>query len=89
MPPPSADRPVERPNPARRWLAPALLLTLAPKCILCLLAYAGLSAALGLGGPEICGAPDDPTAPWMTWLSALGLVAGAVIFFAHSPKRRA
>lgn len=34
-------------------------LALAPKCLLCGLAYAGL---LGLGGVELCGA--TPTASW-------------------------
>jgi hypothetical protein len=42
----------------RGWLLPAALFAVAPKCLLCLLAYAGLGAALGLGGPEICGATD-------------------------------
>lgn len=54
-----------RPQPAsnlrraRGWLLPAALLALTPKCVLCLLAYAGLGAALGFGGPEFCGATGN------------------------------
>jgi hypothetical protein len=44
---------------ARRWLLPAALLALVPKCVLCLLAYTGLGIALGLGGPELCGGTAD------------------------------
>lgn len=71
MPPP-------RPEPRRRavrWLGAAALLALAPKCTLCVLAYAGLGAALGLGGPEICGAAGPPDA-WTTALAWLGAAAG-------------
>ena len=39
-----------------RSLGPVALLALAPKCGMCVLAYAGLGAALGLSGPEVCGA---------------------------------
>ena len=45
----------------RGWLIPAALLALTPKCVLCLLAYAGMGGALGLSGPELCGATDGPT----------------------------
>ena len=45
-----------------RWLWPAALLALTPKCVLCVLAYAGLGSVLGLGGgPELCGAPAVPS----------------------------
>lgn len=54
-------------------LFPAALLALTPKCVLCVLAYAGLGAALGLGGPEICGASGDPLAAWTSWLACLGV----------------
>ena len=40
-----------------RWLAGLALMVAVPKCFLCVLAYAGLGAALGLGGPELCGGP--------------------------------
>ncbi len=60
---------------ARGWLIPAALLALAPKCVLCVLAYAGLGAALGFGGPELCGATGDATISWV-WLPALGAAVG-------------
>jgi hypothetical protein len=62
----------------RGWLLPAALLAVTPKCLLCVLAYAGLGAALGLGGPELCGAPDrSPAFPLL-----LGVV-GAAGFILH------
>ncbi|HEX2853406.1 MAG TPA: hypothetical protein VHO24_09220 [Opitutaceae bacterium] len=61
---------------AVRWLWPAALLALAPKCVLCVLAYAGLGTALGLGGPEICGAPADAPGAWATSLAWLGVAGG-------------
>ncbi|HSI10236.1 MAG: hypothetical protein ACAH89_08780 [Rariglobus sp.] len=80
--------PSSRPEFSRRairWLWPAALLALAPKCVLCLLAYAGLGAAFGLGGPEICGAPAGFTTAWPTALAWLGVVmgVGTLGFFAH------
>lgn len=57
-----------------RWLIPAALLALTPKCVLCVLAYAGLGTALGLGGPELCGAT---TASPATWASSLAWLGGA------------
>lgn len=56
------------------WRAAAALalLALAPKCVVCLAAYVGLGALLGLGGPEICGAPAD----WTTVLAACGVAIG-------------
>lgn len=58
-----------------RWLIPAALLALMPKCLLCALAYAGLGATLGLGGPELCGGAN-PALSWMTALTLAGLVLG-------------
>ena len=46
-----------------RWLGPAALLALMPKCMGCVLAYAGIGAVLGLSGPEFC----DPTAGAPGW----------------------
>ena len=54
---------VERVRRLRRWLIPATLLALTPKCVLCLLAYTGLGIALGFGGPELCGAPAESARP--------------------------
>jgi len=62
-----------------RWLWPATLLALAPKCALCVLAYVGLGAAFGLGGPEVCGGAADSLAPWTSVLAWLGAGGGLVI----------
>jgi hypothetical protein len=61
---------------AVRWFLPTALLALTPKCLLCLATYAGLGAALGLGGPEICGASADSSSSWASSLAWVG-VAGA------------
>jgi hypothetical protein len=61
---------------AARWLLPAAVFALAPKCLLCVLAYAGLGAAMGLGGPEICGASADSPVSWVSSLAWLGVAAG-------------
>jgi hypothetical protein len=85
-PPLPADRATPRRPRVRRWAAfrslgaagciPALLLAFAPKCAVCLLAYAGLGAALGLSGPELCGAPPAASGQWV-WLMLLpGLLLG-------------
>jgi len=58
-----------------RWLLPAALLALMPKCFLCLAAYAGIGAVLGFGGPEICGATSSPMS---LWVSAFVLGGGAL-----------
>ena|SRR5688572_2760527 len=65
---------------AVRWSLSAALFALTPKCVLCVITYAGLGAALGLGGPEICGASAGATAPWAISLAWLG-VAGALATF--------
>ncbi|HVU25913.1 MAG TPA: hypothetical protein VHE13_17410 [Opitutus sp.] len=64
-----------------RWLAPAALLALVPKCGLCLLAWLGLASALGLGGRELCGAPADPSHPWLMLLAVPPLVLGGFALF--------
>ncbi len=60
------------------WLTAAALLTLVPKCVLCAAAYVGLGAALGLGGPELCGGSSSPTVPWALRLSALVVTLGVI-----------
>jgi hypothetical protein len=50
------SRRTERLRRAVGWSLPAVLVALAPKCLLCVAAYAGLGAALGVGGQELCGA---------------------------------
>ena len=72
---------------ARGWVVPAAVLALAPKCILCVLAYAGLGAALGLGGRELCGASGDAAGRWATWLPALGAAVGVAGFLVPWAKR--
>jgi hypothetical protein len=62
---------------AARWLLPAALLALTPKCVLCVLAYAGLGGALGLVGPELCGGPGGSSVSWPTTFAWLG-VAGVL-----------
>lgn len=69
-----------------RWLIPAALLVLAPKCVLCVLAYVGLGVAVGLGGPEICGATGNAVGHWAAWLSALGAAMGIVGFILRPTK---
>ena len=58
-----------------RWLVSGAALALAPKCLLCLAAYAGIGAALGLGGPEICGASGRPLSLGTMWLVLLAIGA--------------
>jgi hypothetical protein len=60
-----------------RWLLPTALLALLPKCLFCLAAYAGLGAALGLGGPEMCGASAGSSGSWASSLAWLGVGLGA------------
>lgn len=56
------------------WLAPLVLLAAVPKCLLCVLAYAGLGAALGIGGAvELCGGPVTHPLGW----SAVSAITGA------------
>jgi hypothetical protein len=79
-PPPSS----ERARGLRRWLIPAALLAVAPKCLVCLAAYAGVAAALGLGGAELCGATTEP-ARWL-WLLP---VTGTAVAIVTRHRRRA
>jgi hypothetical protein len=63
---------------AVRWLLPTAALALVPKCLLCLAAYLGLGAALGVSGPEFCGAPRDTFPIWMGFVLAFGVFVSAV-----------
>jgi hypothetical protein len=54
------------------WFLPTALFALMPKCILCVVAYAGLGAALGLGRSEICGATAGSWASSLAWLGVAG-----------------
>jgi hypothetical protein len=62
-----------------RSLGPVALLALAPKCAVCVLAYSSLGVALGLSGPEICGATAGSPGSWaplFAWLGAALGIAG-------------
>ncbi len=75
---PSNQRPEVR--SLHRWLVPAALLAAAPKCVLCLLAYTGVAAALGVGGPELCGAAPGGAGSWLAVFSVAGGLLGAALF---------
>jgi hypothetical protein len=68
----------ERMRRLHGWLMSAALLALAPKCILCVLAYAGLGVAGGWGGPELCGATDH-SAGLPVFLVTLGFTGFFVV----------
>jgi hypothetical protein len=70
-----------------RWLAPAALLALVPKCLLCVMAYAGIGVALGLGGPEMCGAPAGSTGLMAPALMISSLALGLIGFFAGGRRK--
>jgi hypothetical protein len=62
---------------AARWLLPAALLAVTPKCVLCVAAYAGLGTALGWGGAELCGGSSGTPISLITsvaWLGTVGLL---------------
>lgn len=86
--PPMSPSPINKFCRSFRWLLPAVLLALTPKCLLCFIGYAGLGTALGLGGPEICGASSDIT--WTLALSLLlsGLSLGLLCLYAHHRRFR-
>lgn len=65
--------------PGGRRLAAGLLLVATPKCLLCLAAYAGLGTALGLGGPELCGAAPGSAG---SVIPAADLTAAAIVVIA-------
>ncbi|MBS0630446.1 MAG: hypothetical protein JSS11_00920 [Verrucomicrobia bacterium] len=71
---------------AVRWLLPAAALALAPKCLLCVLAYTGLATALGLVGPELCGPPASPH-PGTTFLAFLGVICGSGYILAIARRK--
>jgi MYXO-CTERM domain-containing protein len=79
--PPAPEAPVGWRARWCRWLVPVFLLLFTPKCLFCVLAYAGFGAALGFGGAELCGATGDPTGPWTVWLPALVGALAAGVFF--------
>ena len=73
---------------AVRWFLPTALFALTPKCILCVVAYVGLGAALGLGRSEICGASAGSPGSWASSLAWLGVAGGlGTIGFLMSCRR--
>jgi hypothetical protein len=60
-----------------RPLASVALVALAPKCMVCVLAYAGIGAVFGLRGPEICGAAASGGL-WTSSPAQIGLAVGIV-----------
>lgn len=64
-----------------RWTSAAALFALAPKCLACLAAYAGLGAALGakLAGPELCGASAATLPATSAGLTLLGSTASLAL----------
>jgi hypothetical protein len=79
-------------SPARP-LASVALVALVPKCLGCVLAYAGLGALLGLRGPQLCGASSDPRVPWLSASvsvgAAMGLAATVASLRQRAPKLEA
>ncbi len=73
---------------AARWLVPAALLALAPKCVLCVAAYAGFGAVLGLGSPEFCGVDPGSEAAWVSSLAWIGFASGLGALGAFGSCRR-
>jgi hypothetical protein len=73
------SRPSEHIRRLRGWLVPTALLALAPKCVLCGLAYTGLGAALGVRGPELCGATGTDRLWPMALLLLLVIVVPALV----------
>ena len=87
---PPADRPRRGTARGRGWLIPAVLLALAPKCLLCVAGYVAAGAALGFGGTELCGGPAGTGGHWTAGLFALGLALGAAgLFLAYRRRRHA
>ena len=84
------QRLLERPGRWRlrlpRWLLPTALLALVPKCVLCVLAYAGIGA-LGWGGPELCGASPASDVDWARSVPLIAAVAGGAGWLMHRRRR--
>jgi hypothetical protein len=57
-------------------LASIALAALAPKCAVCMLAYAGIGAVLGLGSPLVCGSAAGSPSSWELSLMAFAVALG-------------
>jgi hypothetical protein len=69
-------------------LLPAALLILAPKCVVCVLAYAGIGTFFGIRRLEICGPSVGSSGPWVSLLALLGVALGIPGLFANRRCRR-
>ena len=69
------------------WLGTAATILIAPKCLVCVIAYAGLGAAIGIGGTELCGGPTDSPLARATLLSIPALGVCVVILSARMRNR--
>jgi hypothetical protein len=83
------------PAEARRTagaLGAAAALALSPKCLLCLLAYAGMGAALGLPARELCGGSPGGAGAWAPVLGVAAAGLGLACFLVRkawaAPTRR-
>src|SRR5687768_10915638 len=71
-----SSRRTELSHRAVRWVLPGALVALAPKCLLCVAAYAGVGVGLGFSGPEICGPSAGLPGSWVSSLAWLGAAGG-------------
>jgi MYXO-CTERM domain-containing protein len=78
---------VDRMRQPTRWLIVVATLVVAPKCFLCLAAYAGVATGLGLGAQEICGVEVTPS-PVAPGLGLLGLALAATALLVRRPDHR-
>ena len=63
------------------WPLVVVAVAVTPKCLLCLVAYAGLGTALGLGGRELCGATGEAAAGPVVALALLVAVVGGLFLW--------
>lgn len=77
----ATNQPRRRAERLGRRLGIAAFLAVAPKCLACALAYAGL---FGLGGVELCGGTRDAEPPWLAAIA--GSVAVVVFLFLNRGK---
>lgn len=93
-------QPVSRRALVFRWIVAGVGAILLPKCVLCLAAYLGLVAGLGVVGQELCGASAsavdatgfigyDRFHESARWFVAMGLVAAVLIWLVAVRRRRA